>query len=117
MTIEILVVTPSFTKFSVGLRVVFFGLSLVSCILYCLVFSNITLLKRTLEHKLILILSVLLVLFNNPLIIVAFRGHSNFLVFLTQFSTTLLPVFLIFFWICIFERADVKIIHESQVLK
>lgn len=74
--------------------------------------------KRVLEHKLIIVLSVLLVLFNNPLIILAFKGQRDFLVFFTQLTSILLPVFLMFFWICTFERGDTEnTLHSSKVLR
>lgn len=101
-----------------GLRVAFFVLSLFACGLYCV---RVRLIQRTnmvLEHKLILVLSIGLVLFNNPLVMLAFKGNSNFLVFFTQLTSILLPVTLLFFWICAFERGDApNILQRSRVLR
>ena len=74
VTLEILFINSSFTKFSIGLRIAFFAVSLAACVLYILRYRALDISKKVLEHKLILVLSILLVFFNNPLIILAFKG-------------------------------------------
>lgn len=118
VTMEIIFINSSFTKFSIGVRLIFFVISLIACVYYIIGYKRLDRKIKVLEHKLILVMSVLLVLFNNPLIILVFKGQQHFLIFFTQLTSILLPVFVLFFWFCAFERGDIEnTLHTSAVLR
>lgn len=80
--------------------------SFIALIVYIIRSRSIPSNKRVLEHKLVLLLSVLLVMFNNPL--VALLPSNTFLIFLFQVCYLLLPCYLLLFWMIMFWRADIE---------
>lgn len=73
-----------------ALRYAFLGFSLVSCIVYFVFYVRTKRILRTFEHTMILVLSVSVVLFNDPLNLPALTNPS---VPMTVFSTICLTQF------------------------
>lgn len=62
--------------------------------------------RRVVEHKFVQVLSILLIIYNNPLIAALIPSNNKFLIFILQTTYILLPVTLVLFWLCVFERGD-----------
>lgn len=99
-----MLVNPEFTKYSFAVRYIFFALSALGCILYIVRFLKIPAAERILEQKMIVVLSVLLVFFNDPFYPVTVLQPNRASSYFSVFFIINFTLFLIFTWIVFLDR-------------
>ena len=114
--IEASVINPDFTRFRQSMRVVFFVFSITAFVMYFCQYKEIPVEKRSFEQKMITALGVLLVLYNNPLIVVLLKSDDSFLAFFIQTTNLLLPLALVIFCMATLEKADLKLDDRELIL-
>lgn len=92
------------------LRYTFFALSSLGLIFYGLFFIRIPKNLRTFEHKYILLLSVSLVIFNDPFYLLTIYKAGPTMAFFSTFFVVQFITFLIIFWVVMIRR-----IHKEPV--
>ena len=86
------------------LRYTFFALSSLGLIFYGLFFIRIPKNLRTFEHKYILLLSVSLVIFNDPFYLLTIYKAGPTMAFFSTFFVVQFITFLIIFWVVMIRR-------------
>ena len=79
------VVSIKYTNFLITLRYTFFAISILGLIFYSLFFCNIPKNLRTFEHKYIMVLSVSLVVFNDPFYLITIYKAGPAMAFFSSF--------------------------------
>ena len=101
---EIMVVNPKFTDFSIAIRYVFFVLSIIGVVVYGARFKKVPKSEKILEQKMIMVLSVLLVMFNDPLYPVTVLYPNKASSYFSVFFVINFVIFLLFLWIIFLDR-------------
>lgn len=101
---EYMVVNPKFTVYSIVLRYVYFVISVVGLVLYGARYRTIPASERILEQKMVLVLSVLLVMFNDPLYPVTVLYPNKASSYFSVFFVINFVIFLLFLWIVFLDR-------------
>lgn len=102
-----------FTNFLVIFRYLWLGISFVSFLIYFWFYCRAGMKKLTFEHHFILILSISLFFFNDPIFAVTlFRPSIASAVFSTIFVTQFIS-FLILFWIIMWRRMSSETVEPS----
>ena len=95
--------SPSSTKAQYVIRIVFFCFSVISFIVYVIRLSLMHRTKRVLEQRFVSVLGLLLIFFNDPFLEITLTRSNNTSSFFSQCFLMGLPLFLVFFWMCILE--------------
>ena len=101
---EIMVVNPKFTGFSIAIRYTFFVCSMIGAIVYGARFKKIPKSERILEQKMVMVMSVLLVMFNDPLYPVTVLYPNKASSYFSVFFVINFVIFLLFLWIIFLDR-------------
>ena len=97
---------PRYTIYLLTLRYSLLLISLISLVSYAYFYKSLQETNRTFEHKYIYLLSIALVLFNDPLYaFTTFYGSITFAVFSTIHVSMFFSL-LIFFWMVMFPRMN-----------
>ena len=88
-----------FTKFSLTIRYTFLAFSIVAGIIYLIFFLKVPKELRTFEHKYIMLLSVLLVFFNDPFYYLTTYQASKFFAIFSVFTVVSYMSCLLVFWL------------------
>lgn len=104
---------PEFTRFLVTFRYVWLGISILSLIAYFWFYCRAGIKKMTFEHNFILILSISLVFFNDPIFgATLFKPSIAGAVLSTLFVTQFISL-LIVFWIIMWRRMHLESVSIS----
>lgn len=101
---------PAYTSFLLGVRYTCLIISLAFSILYFLFYKKIKPEYKTFEHKYILVLSIALLFFNDPIYAATVLQASTFLAILSALFVVTFISALIFFWIVMVQR-----IHKEEI--
>lgn len=104
---------PKFTQFLIIFRYVLLGVSVLALLVYMVFYCRIPLSQYTFEHKAILLLSLSLVLFNDPIFAVTiFRptigAASVSTIFVMQFVGLL-----VWFWVAMWRRMHREAVNRN----
>ena len=101
---SLLVVNPEFTKYTFAIRYIFFGLSLIVLGLYACRYRRVPRSAKIIEQKLVLVLCVLLIFFNDPFYPITILSPNPISSYLSVFFVVNFVMFLLFFWIIFLDR-------------
>ena len=104
------VVSIGYTNFLIILRYTFFAISVMGLIFYAMFFLQIPKNLRTFEHKYIFVLSVSLVIFNDPFYLLTIYKAGPAMAFFSTLFVVQFVTFLIVFWVVMIRR-----IHREPV--
>lgn len=99
-----MLMNPSFTTYSFVIRYVFFGISLLACVAYALLFRTIPKNERIIEQKIILALSILLCFFNDPFYTITVLYPNKASSFFSALFMMTFIIVLFFSWIVFLDR-------------
>lgn len=99
-----MVVNPKFTVFSIVIRYVYFVFSVLGLVLYAARYRRVPKEELILEQKMILILSILLIMFNDPLYPVTILFPNRASSYFSVFFIVNFIIFLLFLWIMFLDR-------------
>ena len=99
---------PKYTTFALVLRYLCFSLSLVFGFIYLCFYRTIQSNYRTFEHKFIVLLSLALILFNDPFYAVTILKASKFWAILSALFVVIFISSLIFFWVVMVQRIHME---------
>jgi hypothetical protein len=108
------IISMRYTQFGVALRYVFFFLTLASSIVYFLRLRKIKPTEYVLEQKMVLALSIVTIIFNDPFYIITVT-HPNYAsnVFSVMFVVNL-ATYLMIFWVTILD-VFMMLVSESTM--
>lgn len=101
---------PAYTSYLLGVRYACLIISLVFSSAYLLFFRQIKPEFKTFEHKFILVLSIALIFFNDPIYAATMLTASTWLTILSALFVVVFIGLLIFFWIVMVQR-----IHKESI--
>ena len=101
---EFIMVNSKYTLMIMGLKFVFFLISVILGIVYIRFFRKMNSFIKTFEHRMIYALSILLIMFNDPLTVLEVFKPSMFFLVLESFSISIFVTALIVFWIVMIKR-------------
>lgn len=101
---EILTVNTEFTKYSIIIRYLYFGLSLIACVVYMVMLRRVPSGEKIVEQKMIAVLSVLLIFFNDPFYPITVMFPNKASSYFSVFFVINFVIFLMFFWIIFLDR-------------
>ena len=108
MSFFIYFANPTYTTYLLALRYTLFAISIISFAVYIFYYARSPFELRTFEHRFILILSIALILFNDPFYaLTILKSNSFWAVISTLFVTTFVSL-LIFFWITMVRRIHIE---------
>ena len=102
--IKTITANPQFSAFSIIMRLVFFAIAVVSEIAYLVSFVKIPNGESIIEQKMILVLGILQIMFNDPFYGITILAPNAFSSFLSVFFVVNFAIFIIFLWIIFFDR-------------
>lgn len=86
------------------IRYLYFGMSLVACVLFLVMLRRVPEGEKIVEQKMIAVLSVLLVFFNDPFYPITVMYPNKASSYFSVFFVINFVIFLIFFWIIFLDR-------------
>lgn len=107
---------PEYTKFLLAVRYTCFAISLAFSVWFFVFYKTIKPEYKTFEHKYILILSIAVLFFNDPLYGATVMKSSTFLAILSALFVVTFIGLLMFFWIVMVQRMHKESIHVSTQL-
>ena len=107
---------PSFTWYFVTSRIVLLAVSALALVLYGLAYSKISREDATFEHRSILMLSILLVLFNDPLYIITVLVPSFPLALISSLFIVMFLLALFLFWLVMLKRVLTEVNQVGTAL-
>ena len=105
---SILVVNPEFTKYTFLIRYVFFLLSVIGSVMYLWRLKKVPIEERIVEQKMVAMLSILLILFNDPFYPITILSPNPVSSYFSVFFVVNFIIFLLFFWIIFFDRIHLE---------
>ena len=103
ITIHEISISRSFSLFSIILRFVFFGCSVAVLVLYVTRIRMVSWRLLVIEQKLVLILSCLCTLFNDPFYPITVLQPNNTSNFFSVLFVINMAIALLYFWLCVLE--------------
>lgn len=97
-------INKQFTIYTIILRYVFFGLSIIACFLYYRRYLQIPQDKRIIEQKFIAAASVILILFNDPFYPITVLKPNGVSAFFSVLFVANMIAFLMLLWLVFFDR-------------
>ena len=103
-TFEFIMMNSKYTLMIMGLKFVFFLISVILGIVYIRFYRKMNSFIKTFEHRMIYALSIMLMIFNDPLTVLEVFKPSMFFLVLESFSISIFVTALIVFWIVMIQR-------------
>lgn len=95
---------PKYTKFLLSLRYVLLGLSIIGLLFYTINIFRVPWKVLTFEHRFIILLSVALVFFNDPIYAITILYSNISCAIVSTLFVTVFVSLLCFFWLIIVKR-------------
>ena len=101
---NVFTLNPKFFLLIFLIKLIFLFSSIASFYFYYKFYKSLNVFIRTFEHKAIFVISIGLILFNDPLSIVSLYTHSIALNIFTSLTSSIFITLLIYLWIIMLER-------------